>query len=69
MDEKKKVSLAVVIMHCVCAVTWNINLFLHLADGYTNSVALVGDIFCAIAWDIFAILWFLRYRKSKKSKE
>lgn len=39
MEEKKKVNLAVVVINCICAVVWNINLFVDLAYGYTNSVS------------------------------
>ena len=66
MDDKKKVSIAVVIINCICAVVWNINLFVDLAYGYTNSVSFVLHIICAIVWDICALVWIFRYRKSKK---
>lgn len=69
MDDKKKVSIAVVILNCICAVVSNINLFVDLAYGYTNSVSFVLHILCAIVWDICALVWVLRYRKSKKSNE
>lgn len=66
MNEKKKVNLAVVIINCICAVVWNINLFVDLAYGYTNSVSYVLHILCAIAWDICAIIWIIRYLKYKR---
>ena len=69
MDNQQKVSLAVVIINCICAVVWNINFFVDLVYGYTNSVSFVLHIICAIVWDICASVWILRYRKSKKSNE
>ena len=69
MDDKKRVNLAVVIINCICAVLWNINLFVDLTYGYTNSVSFTLHIICAIAWDICAIAWILRYLKSKKNIE
>ena len=69
MDNKKKVNLAVVIINCICAVVWNINLFVDFAYGYTNSVSFVLHIICAIAWDVCAVAWVLRYLKSKKKND
>ena len=69
MDDKKKVSIAVVIINCICAVVWNINLFVALAYGYTNPVSFVLHIVCPIAWDICAVVWIIRYVKSKKNNE
>ena len=66
MDDKKTVSMAVMIINCVCAVVWNINLFVDLAYGYTNSVSFVLHIICVIAWDICAVVWILRYCKLKR---
>ena len=67
MDKKKEVSLSVVIINCICAVVWNINLFVDLAYGYTNSVSFALHIICAIVWDICAAAWVLRYLRSKKN--
>ena len=69
MDDKKKVSIAVVIINCICAVVWNINLFVDLAYGYTNSVSFVLHIVCAIGWDICAVVCIIHYLKSKKNNE
>ena len=65
MDKKK--SFFVVVINLVCVVVWNINLFVDLAYGYTNSVSFVLHIICAIAWDICAVAWVLRYLKLKKN--
>ena len=67
MDKKKEVSLGIVTINCICAVVWNINLLVDLAYGYTNSVSFVLHIICAIAWDICAVAWVLRYLKLKKN--
>lgn len=66
MDEKKKTNLTVVIINCLCAVVWNINLFVDLAYGYTNTVSFLLHIVCAIVWDICAVVWILRCRRKKK---
>ena len=66
MDEKKKVNITVVILNCICAVVWNLNLIIALVEGCTLSVSLVLRIFCAIAWDACAVTWIIRYRKSKE---
>ena len=69
MDDKKRVNLTVVIINCICAVVWNINLFVDLTYGYTNSISFVLHIICAIAWDICAIVWVVRYINTKKNNE
>ena len=66
MDEKRKTNLTVVIINCICAVVWNLNLFVDLAYGYTNTVSFVLHIVCAIVWDICAVVWILRYLREKK---
>ena len=69
MGDKKKMSIAVMVITCICAVVWNINLFVNLAYGYTNSVSFVLHIICAIEWDICAVVWILHYRKSKEDNK
>ena len=66
MNEKRKTNLTVVIINCICAVVWNLNLFVDLAYGYTNTVSFVLHIVCAIVWDICAVVWILRYLRDKK---
>ena len=66
MDDKKKVSLTVVILNCVCAVLWNICLFLDLACGYRSVISFVLHIVCAILGDISSVIWIIRYKKQKK---
>ena len=66
MDEKNRVNKTSVVMYCICAVAWNINLFLDIAYGNSNSKSFVWHIVFALAWDILAVIWVLRYRKSKK---
>lgn len=61
MEEKKKFSLKVVIISCVCAVVWDLNLVLDLVYGYSNKASLVLHILCSIAWSIFAIGCITRY--------
>ena len=67
MDKEKKVSIAAVILNCICAVVWNINLFIDIAYGFTSSATFALHIFCAIGWDFCAVVWILRYIKSKKN--
>lgn len=69
MDNKKKTNFTVMIINCICAVVWNINLFVDLTYGYTNSISFVLHIICAIAWDICAIVWVVRYINTKKNNE
>ncbi|MBE6891585.1 MAG: hypothetical protein E7481_06110 [Ruminococcaceae bacterium] len=66
MDENKKVNIWVVVVTCFCAVVWNINLIVDFIYGYTNTVSFVLHIICAIAWDICAVIWIIRYINSKK---
>ena len=66
MAEKRKASRAEAITYCICAVAWNINLFLDIAYGNTNSKSFVWHIVFAVVWNILAIVWVLWYRKSKK---
>lgn len=67
--DNKKINITVVIITCICAIVWNINLFVDVAYGYANSVRFVLDILCAIIWDISTVVWIFRYKKSKKNDE
>ena len=69
MGEKKNVSKFSVIIYCIGAVIWNINLFLDLAYGNTDSGSFILHIVCAIAWDIMAVAWILYYLKFKKDND
>ena len=60
----KKVNIGVVvILNCICAIIWNIKVFVDLVYGFPNVIAIL----CAIVWDICAVVWILRYLKSKKN--
>ena len=64
MDKKKTVSTSVaMILNCICAIVWNINVFIDLAYGFPN----VLHIICAIIWDFCAVVWILQFIKSKKN--
>lgn len=67
MEEKKKVSIAVVILNCICAGLWIINLIFDFTLGYTDSVQLILHIICAVCWSFVAIIYILRYFKFKKN--
>ena len=69
MDNKKKTHFTVMIINIICAVVWNINLFVDLMYGYTNFIAFVLHIICAVAWDICALVWIVKYVKTKKNNE
>ncbi len=69
MDKNKKVSIAAVVLNCICAVVWNINLFIDLSYGFTNTSSFVLHIICAVMWDFCAIMWIIRYIKSKENNE
>lgn len=66
MDEKRKVTKTEAIMYCICAVAWNMNLLLDIAYGNTNSKSFVWHIVFAVVWNVLAVVWVLRYWKSKK---
>ena len=67
MNEKKKVTIFPVLSTSICAIVWNILLFVDLYYGYTNKVSFILHIICAIAWDICAVAWVVRYIKSRKN--
>ncbi len=66
MEEKTKAGKVDVIFYCVMAVAWNINLFLDIAYGNTDSKSFMWHIVFAVVWNVLAVVWVLRYRKSKK---
>lgn len=67
--KETKVKLSLVVINCFCAIVWNLNLFIDLFYGYTDRTSLILHILCAILWDISAVTWLIRYRKSKKEDE
>ena len=69
MEEKKNVSLTGVILKCICAIGWDINLFVAIAFRDTNSMSFVLRGFCAIGWTVVAIIWICRYIKFKKGSK
>ena len=63
MDKKKTVSTKVaMILNCICAVVWNINVFVDLAYGFPSLLHII----CAIVWDICACVWVVHFVKAKK---
>lgn len=66
MEKKEKTTIFAVISTSICAIIWNILLFTDLYYGYSDKVSFILHIVCAVAWDISAIVWILRYIKSKK---
>ena len=67
MERKDKASIFAVVSTSICAIIWNILLFVDLYYGYSNNFSFILHIVCAIVWDICAIVWIMRYLKSKKS--
>ena len=62
MEKKKTVSTRVaMILNCICAAIWNIHVFVDFAYGFPNAL----HILCAIVWDFCAVVWVIRYLKSK----
>ena len=57
MERKDKASIFAVVSTSICAIIWNILLFVDLYYGYSNNVSFVLHIVCAIVWDICAIVW------------
>ena len=68
MDEKNKVSKSSVIIYCIGAVIWNFNWLLDLIYGYTDSSSFMLHLIIATVWDVLAVVWIFRYRKSKKDR-
>ena len=66
MNENQKVSLTAVLLNCICAIVFNINLFIAIAYGDTSSFSFILRIFCAVGWTMCAIIWIIRYIKFKK---
>ena len=64
MENKKPVGIVVVVLNCICAVVWNINVLLDLAYGSPNALRIL----CAVVWDICAVVWILRYCRSGKKE-
>lgn len=67
MEEKKKINLTVVVLNCLCAIIWDINLIVNLIQGYSDTFLLVLHVFCAIAWSFCGIVWTIRYIKDKRN--
>ena len=64
MDKKKTVStLVAMILVCISAIVWNINAIIAFAYGHPS----VLRILCAVTWDICAVVWVIRYFKSRKN--
>ena len=69
MKEKNKVSLTAVILNCICAIVWDIDLIVAIAFRDTNSMSFFLRSFCAIGWTGAAILWIYHYFKVKKDNK
>ena len=64
MDKKKNVSTCIaMILTCICAVVWNINVIIDFVYGFPS----VLHIICAIVWDFCAVVWVCRYVKSRNN--
>ena len=55
------------IIFIICAVICNIILLEEFIYGDINSKSFIIHIICAIVWDFNAIVWTIRYIKSKKN--
>ena len=69
MNNEKKISLFAVVINCICAVVWNLNLFVDLMYGYSNNISFYLHIACAVIWDVIAVYLLVRYRKYKNQQE
>ena len=66
MDKKKTlVAFVAMILNCICAIAWNINVFIDFAYRFPN----ILHIICAIVWDCCAALWVVRYLKTKNNSD
>jgi len=68
MKKKTTVSIGVVILNCLNAILWILNL-VFLTEKEADPKSLVFKIVCAVLWSLSALLTFLRYRKEKKTVE
>ena len=68
-DRIVHISAITAIVNCICAIVWNLNLFVDLVYGYSNNVSFYLHIACAVIWDICAIYLIVRYRKYKKQQK
>jgi len=66
--KSKKISLSAVVINCICALVWNLNLFVDFVYGYSNNVSFYLHIACAVIWDICSIYLIVRYKKQQKDK-
>ena len=64
---KDKKTSIIMIIFIVCAVVWNMILLEEFLSGDINSKSFIIHIICAIVWDLNAIVWTIRYIKSKKN--
>ena len=69
MEENKKVSMAVVILDCICAVLWVIIFIINFTHEYKDSVQLVLQFMCAVCWSFVTIINVFRYYKFKKNNK
>lgn len=69
MNNEKEINLFAVVINCICAVVWNLNLFVDLMYGYSNNISFYLHIACAVIWDIIAVYLIVRYRKNKKQQK
>ena len=67
MEEKKEVSIAVVILNCICAVLCISNFIINFTHGYKDSVQLILLFMCAVCWCFVASINIFRYLKFKKN--
>lgn len=61
--ENEKISTVLVILNCLCAIVWDIKVIIDLAYGFPNMLHVIF----AILWDFLAIMWVVKYVKSKKT--
>ena len=69
MEGKKKVSLTVVILNCICSVGFIINLIGAIVCADTHSFPFVLRVFCAVGWTVCATIWVRRYILYKKENK
>lgn len=67
MKNPEKVSIAAVIIFCLCAVGWITLWIVGLVQKDIESF--LHNTLCAILTSICAVIWIIRYCKSKKENE
>ena len=68
MEKKKIPGAATLILYCLCAVIWDINVIVDIIYRIPNQFTFYLHIICAILWNISSIILFYNFRKQQKEQ-